>query len=185
MILKPLSLDNMETIRIWRNDCRETLRTPYMLTREMQEDYYRKVICDRNSTTRYWGLWRHGYDWPTVNPNILQEDTRFVGYGGIEHIEWENSRGEISLLIGSSYREKGYGAKAVQSILNEAFNHLGLHRVYGECYYSTTAVRFWQKMVKKYKAFWHPLPDTKYYQGEYWGSYYFVFKKEIFDETTN
>ncbi len=180
MILKPLSLDDMETIRIWRNGCRETLRTPYMLTREMQEDYYHKVICDRNSTTRYWGFWMRCTGTGPGQGEVTTYET-FIGYGGIEHIEWENSRGEISLLIGPTHRGKGYGAKAVQSILNEAFYHLGLHRVYGECYYSTTAVCFWQKMVEKYEAFWHPLPDTKYHQGTYWDSYYFVFKKEIFD----
>ena len=168
MILKPLSVDDMETIRIWRNECRETLRTPYMLTREMQEDYYRKVICDRNSTTRYWGFWE-------ISPD------NFIGYGGIEHIEWENSRGEISVLINPDYRRIGYGVKAVQSILNEAFNHLGLHRVYGECYRCSAAAEFWSIMRKKYHGIQANLPDTKYYDGRYWDSYYFVFREETFN----
>ena len=40
MTLEPLTLEDMETIRHWRHEIKETLRTPYVLTKEMQEDYY-------------------------------------------------------------------------------------------------------------------------------------------------
>ncbi len=168
MILKPLSLDDMETVRGWRNSVLETLRTPYMLTREMQEDYYRKVICDRNSTTRYWGFWE-------ISPD------NFIGYGGIEHIEWENSRGEISVLINPDYRRIGYGVKAVQLILDQAFNYMNLFSVHAEVY-TCANYGFWQKMADKYcDGQGVLLPCTKYYNGAYWDSYYHTFFKEAFN----
>lgn len=192
MILKPLSLDDMQQTRRWRNGCLETMRTPYMLTEQMQKDYYYDTICNRKSNTRYWGLWEdinkgeYLEKHPGIHFSMDFMETKIndlVGYGGIENIEWENSRGEISLLIAPDYRKNGKGSEAVHLILDQAFNYLNLQRVYGECYLSSTAVYFWKKIVAKYKAYWTPLPDIKYYKGEYWDSYYFMFRKEQFNES--
>jgi len=165
MILKPLCLDDMELIRDWRNGIPETLRTPYMLTEEMQEDYYRDVICDRNSNTRYWAF-------------CLKGECMVMGYGGIENIRWENRQGEISILIAPDYRGKGYGAEGVELILNQAFMYMNLDRIYGECFHSSVAVEFWIKMVAEYRGFQTSLPDRKYFNGTYWSSFYFMFSKE-------
>jgi len=162
MIFKPLSYQDMETVRGWRNDIMETLRTPYELTEEMQQDFYREVICDRRGSTRYWGFWR---------------GSNLVGYGGIENIEWENRRGEISVLIAPRRRGEGLGAAAVASILTRAFDYLNLDIVHGECYYSSKAVDFWYKMAVRYNGHTTVLPGTKYYKRRYWSSLLFVFTK--------
>ncbi len=99
MELRPLTEENMEQVRIWRHEVPETLRTSYMLTKEMQQDYYRNVICNRNSTTRYWGLYG---DCGDLQPE--KECPHFFGYGGIENISWENRNGEMSLLIAPQWR---------------------------------------------------------------------------------
>ena len=90
MILKPLTLNNLLVAREWRNELMAAWRTPFMLTEEMQEDFYRNVICDRRSNLRYWAFW----DEMTSHP-----DLGFIGFGGIENIVWENRTGEISLLV--------------------------------------------------------------------------------------
>ncbi len=162
MTLAPLSIDDMETIRRWRNAVPETLRTPYMLTREMQDDYYRTVICDRRGTTRYWGLIR---------------DNVFLGYGGIENIHSENRNGEMSLLIAPDERGKGYGAEAVELILEQAFYRLNLEHIYGECYMCGPYL-FWEKMVAKYAGDETVLPRRKYWDGMYYHSYYFTFYRK-------
>ena len=55
MTLKPLTLADLQTICEWRNEpeMQATLRTPYMLTEGMQEDFYRDVICNRESRARF------------------------------------------------------------------------------------------------------------------------------------
>lgn len=161
MELRPLSAEDAELVRQWRLEVPETLRTPLMLTQEMQRDWYDMEICNRDSHTRYWGLWT--------------EDA-FVGYGGIEHIEWENRRGEISVLIAPELHGKGYGRRAVGLFLREAFMTLNLEHVWGECY-SCGPVGFWEKLVKEYDGFAVMLPAHKYWNGSYWAAYYFDFNR--------
>jgi len=188
MTLKPLSAANMEMVRHWRHDIGNTLRTPYMLTEEMQRDYYENTICARNSTTRYWGLWT-GKSWADVEAyakahNLVfmrgegthsGEDT-FIGYGGIENIEWENGTGEISLLISPDERGKGYGRQAVMLFLEQAFEHMNLHTVHGECYQCGPYL-FWEKMLAEWGGPTHQiwLPCRKYWKGRYYDSLYFTF----------
>jgi RimJ/RimL family protein N-acetyltransferase len=164
--LRPLSLEDMEVIRNWRHQVMETLRTPYMLTAEQQADYYIHTICDRRGTTRYWGFWAD-----KVEPMVL------VGMGGIENIQWENRTGEISVLISSQERGKGYGRAAVDAILDQAFNHLNLETVYGECYKCSAAVPFWEKLVDERSGYLTLLPMRKYWNGAYWDAIYFTFYK--------
>ena len=184
MELRPLTSADMEQVRVWRHQVPESLRTPYMLTAEMQQDYYRDVICNRDSTTRYWGLW----EWNSGEYALVQSDHctttykgawQFIGYGGIENISNENGNGEISLLIGPDYRGNGYGKQAVGLFLDQAFNHLRLEHVYGECY-ECGPWEFWREMVIKYDTDWQSvwLPARKYYKGEYFDSYYFTFSAE-------
>jgi RimJ/RimL family protein N-acetyltransferase len=183
--LRPLSAEDMETVRHWRHESMETLRTPYMLTKEQQQDYYRNVICDRRGTTRYWGL--HDLDIVTFremlgDPEKGKVRTQFgnslIGYGGIENIEWENRHGEISIIIAPEYRGKGYGAEGVQLFLQEAFDALNLHAVHGECYYSHDGPAFWKHLVEKYRGWGTDLPHRKFWKGAYWPCYWFIFYKE-------
>ena len=181
MKLEPLTLEDMEQIRIWRHAFSETLRTPYMLTREMQEDYYRNTICNRESKTRYWALVEdsHEEDVSTVyQPQAVwaHGGRRLCGYGGIENISWENSNGEMSLLIDPARHGKGLGGEAVELFLAQAFNFLNLHAVHGECY-GCGPYKFWEKQVEKYKGESTWLPLRKYHAGAYWPSYYFTFER--------
>lgn len=186
MELRPLSLEDMEQIRIWRNSIPETTRTPFLLTKEQQQDYYRTVICDRRSTTRYWGLWARLPDYKEfrgagdmVPP--LGKELSFIGMGGIEHIEWENRRGEISVLIDPKQRGKGYGKEAVEAFLGQAFRNLGLLNVWGECYYCSPAVGFWEKLVELYGAYSTTHPDAKFFDGKLFNSFWFNFKSRVWE----
>jgi len=188
--LCPLTAENMETVRVWRHEVPETLRTPYMLTKEMQQDYYRDVICNRESHTRYFALWE-----PGVPLNVSKRGDRveaFVGYGGLENISWENGNAEISLLIGPEYRKQGYGREAVKLFLGEAFNKMRLHSVYGECYMCGPWL-FWNRLLDAAygngtfegvdsicdnEAF---LPCRKFWNGNHYDSYYFTFTRQSYE----
>jgi RimJ/RimL family protein N-acetyltransferase len=184
LILEPLTLEDMEQIRIWRNQVPETLRTPYFLTKEMQEDYYRNIICNRDSRTRYWALIKYeeydGNAWERIDKHELVYNRNgyryLLGYGGIENISWENRNGEISILIDPERWRQHLGIEAVGLFLDQAFNKLNLFTVYGECYYCGPW-KFWEKMVESRGelATSTYLPARKYWNGKYYGSYYFTF----------
>jgi len=55
MKLRVLSREDLEAYRDWRHKTMETLRTPILLTKEMQDEFYSTIICNRNANHRYWG----------------------------------------------------------------------------------------------------------------------------------
>ena len=167
--LKLLSKEGAEQIRIWRNQRLDTLRTPYPLTKEQQEDWYTNTVCNRQANARWFGI--HKTDSSVDN---------LIGYTGIENISWENRIGEISLLISPSNQECGYGWEAADKILQYAFNSLNLNCVFGECYESNeNAVRFWRKITEQREGYTTALPCRKYINGKYASSLYFSIEKPV------
>ena len=143
MILRALELADMEHIRKWRNESLDTLRTPFPLTKEQQEDWYRNEICNRNSRSRFWAI---------TDDEALRPSLELVGYGGIENIQWENRIGEISLLIDPKARGQGFGKQAAVMIIDEAFKRMNLETVYGEVYLNNPAVKFWEAITAIYQG---------------------------------
>lgn len=163
MKLSNVELKDVEKIRIWRNENLQALRTPFLLTKEMQEDFYNNIISNRTSNNRFWAIRNDSAKWS------------FLGMIGIVNIEWENSIGEISILIDPSERGKGIGKKSIEMLLNQGFNFLNLSNIYGECYKCNESHIFWEKICNKYNAYVTILPAKKYYNGEYYDSMYFNF----------
>lgn len=161
MKLTNVEKKDAEKIRTWRNEGLEALRTPFLLTKEMQEDFYNNVISNRNSNNRFWAVREDAAQWS------------FIGMIGLVNIEWENSIGEISMLIDPSERNKGVGEQVIDMLFNQGFNFLNLSNIYGECYKCNPALTFWEKICKKYNGYMTMLPSRKYYNGEYYDSMYF------------
>ena len=181
--LKPLSLQDAEQIRLWRNQCLETLRTPYPLTVEQQADWYIETVCNRSANARWFGVWKPKSNFVRCPgsedmPEPKQSPPTLIGYAGIENISWENRIGEISLLIDPQYHGKGYGKQAANAVLDYAFDNLNLHTVYGECYLSNPAVDFWKKITAEREGYTTTLPCRKYHGGQYYGSLYFSIERE-------
>jgi RimJ/RimL family protein N-acetyltransferase len=179
MKLEPLTLEQCEQVRIWRNAEMECWRTPFMLTREMQEDFYKRC-CDRNSPHRYWAINCTGND-----DLISRMGDKFIGMGGITYIQWENRIGEITLIIDPAQRKDGLGEQAVDLLLDQAFNYLNLQTVFGECYTCNEAWGFWIATVDKYMGYRTNLPRRKYYNSKYWDSLYFSINKDDFNKIYN
>lgn len=169
MELGVLSREDCEKIRLWRNEQMIHLRTPFLLTKEMQEDFYRDVVCNRNSPHRYWGV---------VDKNLL-------GITGITNIQWENSIGEITLVLDPKQTKQGYGEEAVGLILDKAFNYLNLKTVCGECYMCNPAYDFWLKIYRKYSNSlkYIYLPNRKFYKGKHYDSFYFSIDRDEFNNS--
>ena len=184
--LEPLTRDDAEQVRVWRNEpeMQAVLRTAKRLTYDEQQEWYTNEIANRESHTRYWALTEYdasaGYcDFKGYACEHLPDKRQLLGYGGIEHISWENSNGEISLLLDPNMYKQGLGIEAVALFLDQAFNYLNLEAVYGECY-MCGPWGFWTKQVAKHGGMSAFLPLRKYYDGGYHSSYYFTFTKEAY-----
>ena len=103
--------------------------------------------------------------------------------GGFTNIQWQNRLAEISLIVDPEKRDKGYGEKAVELLLDQAFKQLNLKTVFGECYgCNEAACGFWQSLTAKYKGFTTALPNRKYWNGEYHNSLYFSIDRDDFNK---
>ena len=109
IIFEALTKDQMELIRKERNSYLVGLRTPYLVSKEMQEEYYKNVICNRNHNSRFFAV---------------MDNTNFVGMTGLQNIEWENSRAEISIILLERYRKKGLGTAVIEKLLATGFKDL-------------------------------------------------------------
>ena len=87
---------------------------------------------------------RHGYttlaevrtwyrDYFSAEANCLlgiRVDTQLIGYCTIEHIDHENHKCEVGIVIGEKdYWHKGIGSAVLRQLLTRAFTALHLHRV--------------------------------------------------------
>lgn len=165
MRLDVLTLKQCEQVRLWRNLCPETLRTPYPLTKEQQEEFYQMRVCNSDSPHRYWAI---------VEP----DDGDFIGMGGLTYISWPNRIAEISLILDPIQRGKGLGEQAVDLLLEQGFDRMGLKSIYGECYLTHDGWNFWAKIIDKYQAYATKLPNRKFHQGRFFDSMYFSIDAE-------
>lgn len=120
--------ENIETIRLWRNDQLEFLRQTDIITQQQQIDYYETHI------------------WPSMKnsmpKNILVGffyENSLIGYGGLVHISWQNLRAEISFLLDSRrVSDKNIYSTDFHNFLKLikqlAFDSLALNRLFVETY---------------------------------------------------
>ena len=168
MILDALAASDCETVRHWRNADRMGLRTPYMLSQQMQADFYQRVVSDRRSPHRYYA--------------VRDDNGIMVAMVGLTDIEWENGHAEISLIVDPAQTGHGIGAASVRLILEEAFHRMRLVTVFGEVYDHNPARAFWSKLLKLHSKPTHSvkLPRRKFWDGQLHGSILFWFTTEAY-----
>lgn len=154
--------EDVQRVREWRNDEPQFLRTPYLLTEEMQDGFYNNVICNRDSNHRYFSIYADYVD-----------NSMFIGFGGLTNIEWENGCAEISLIINPEYRGKGHGRAAVDLLLGQGFDRMRLETIYGEVYHCGN-FGFWRKVVDSYGGYRTELIGRKFHDGKIYGSDWFA-----------
>lgn len=163
MKLGIVTKDNAELVRQWRNLDIDAYRTPYPLTQEMQEEFYYKTICNRDSKDRFWAV---------LDGN---NDDCFIGMVGLVNIALENRCAELSIVIDPEMRGKDKGKQAVDLLLQEGFERLNLDNIYGECYTCSASIDFWLNICKEKMVDFVELPRRKYIDGKYHNSIYFNF----------
>ena len=162
MKLRAINKEEIEIVRKWRNEDLSYLRTPFVLTQEMQEEFYINTICNRLSDCRFWAV---------------EEKNIFVAIVGFVSIHFQNRNAEISMILDPFHRGKGIGDEAFFELLKKGFNEINLENIYGECYMCNPSIKFWKKMIDKYKGIKTELPERKYYDGKMYDSIFFNFKR--------
>lgn len=154
MRLEALTLSDAQAARRWRNDRPDALRTAYPLSEAEQEAWY----LDHDG--RFFAI---------------VDDLDLLGYGGIQHIQWESRIGELSLLMApeSDYMRD----HALHLLLEYAFSVLRLDTVYAEVYESNKDIAYWQLVAGDPWVTSVRLPNRKFYDGCYWDSLYISFDR--------
>lgn len=120
--------EDIESIRVWRNQQMDVLRQSTPISKQQQIAYF----------------WHHV--WPNLkadNPNQilfrLTEDGQLIGYGGLVHVDWLSRRAEISFLLETKKNKPpellvGYFLKWLKMVQEIAFVDLGLNRLTTETF---------------------------------------------------
>ncbi len=180
MKLRTITESDIPMIMKWRQEYPESLRTCFELTGPMMYDWFVNVVNNRVSTSRYWMI----LDEEELSSDGTEYVGKPIGYGNISNIQWENRFAEIGLLIGKGYLGEKKGIGGVKLLLEQAFMYMGLENIWGECYRCNfLGLDFWQKV--SYITFKTDLPMRKFYDGKFWGSFYFNIQKQTWLDSLN
>ncbi len=124
----PLRLEDMQSIKIWRNSQVDVLRQKGQLTDEDQHNYFNNIV---------------GPGFSQSNPREILfsylEGDECIGYGGFVNIDWEKRVAEVSFLVATN-RTKNLDQYEINflaflDLLKEvAFADIMLNKVFTETY---------------------------------------------------
>lgn len=173
LILRALTPEDVEQVRVWREATPSLFRTRAPLTPAMQQDFYRDTLSDRRARDRYWAV------------HEAAITTELVGQVGLTGIEWENGLAEISLIVAPTERQQGAGAQIVRLILREAFDRMRLKTVWGECYgNNATGLAFWAAQLTRYGGSSVLWPRRHWWDGQLFDSLLFQFDAQSWAKVT-
>ena len=115
--LRPLNLDDLDNIMSWVNDPEVVGRYAYFTKPYTREDESIWLENKINSKVDFFYA-------------IENEEGTYLGNVAIEKIHWPSKHGDLSITIGNkAERGKGHGTRAVNLLLDKAFNMHKLHKV--------------------------------------------------------
>ena len=126
--LIPIREEDIEKIRIWRNQQREILRQNNTISKEDQEKYFEEFIKP---------TFQQKFPEMLLFSIILKG--KCIGYGGLVHINWEAKRAEISFLS-ETKRAKTKASLSndfenfLEIILDVGFTELKLNKITTETF---------------------------------------------------
>lgn len=120
--LLPVRFEDRIDIMNWRNDQIYHLRQNEILTRDIQDKYFKNVI-------------RPLFKKKTPDQIIfsLLKENKLIAYGGLVHINWINSRAEISFVMETGLEKKyfkNFWTIFLGFIEKIAFENLDLNKIY-------------------------------------------------------
>lgn len=127
-LITSLREEDILLVKEWRNEQIDILRQKEPLTDEQQFNYYNNVVLPSMHTEQ-----------PSDILFSYLYQGECIGYGGLTHIDWSNSRAEISFLL-STYRKHDVKLYEKEftiflTLLKKiAFLEIGLNRLYTETF---------------------------------------------------
>ena len=119
---------DIESIRIWRNEQMDILRQNEPISKKQQIKYFNEVVIP---------------SFKSISPNIVLFSylvgNECIGYGGLVHIDWGNRDAEISFLLKTEFSKniklhQYYFDVFLKLLENTAFNKLNLRKIHTEAY---------------------------------------------------
>lgn len=139
--LVPIRFEDRLKIMQWRNEQIDVLRQNTLLTAEMQDAYFEKVVFNLFNAER-----------PSQILFSFLKNEQIVGYGGLVHIDWKNKNAEISFLLDPSLNSIEFYNVAFESFLDlilEPARNIELHKIYTYGY-SLVDYRFFPLINKNF-----------------------------------
>jgi len=120
--LVPIRMEDRFKIMEWRNEQIFHLRQDKPLTEKDQDFYFENVVAKLFDDSQ-----------PDQILFSYLEGEKFIGYGGLVHINWKDKNAEISFIMDTEL-EKNFFEKHwliyLELIEKVAFADLGLHKIY-------------------------------------------------------
>jgi len=120
--IEPIRMEDRYDILKWRNEQVFHLRQNKWLTIDDQDKYFKNVI-----TTLF------NSDNPDQILFSFFKENKFVGYGGLVHINWQDKNAEISFLMNTELEEdffETFWIKFLSLMETVGFEELNLHKIY-------------------------------------------------------
>jgi hypothetical protein len=126
--IKPISIDDIEQIRVWRNKQMRVLRQKKIISKSDQISYFNDKLLPAFSQ-----------EYPNQIIFSYFKDKILVGYGGLVHISWEDKRSEMSFLLNPELTEieniyEQYFSIFIDFMKEVNFSILDFHKLFTETY---------------------------------------------------
>ena len=126
--IKPISINDIENIRLWRNMQMDVLRQKKEISAAQQVDYFNSNIKPT-----------FNQDFPGQIIFSYFKNNVHIGYGGLVHISWEDKRSELSFLLNPIFISDkivyaNYFLEFIHFMKDVNFNILKFHRIFTETY---------------------------------------------------
>lgn len=126
-VFRPLTGEDAEPLRSWRNSQLEFLRQEKELTKEEQQNYFNTKV-----------LTQYHLEQPDQHLVGMENNGSLVAYGGLTRISWPDHRGEVSFLasphVESSSEKVIIFGEFLEWIKMFAFEKISLERIFTETY---------------------------------------------------
>jgi RimJ/RimL family protein N-acetyltransferase len=151
----PISLDHFipsEALR-WRNNpeiwkwCRQYT----LISARDQQKWLEKIEED-----------------PSIKMFSISNQAKIIGVAGFTSIDRHNRNAEFSLYIEPNSQGKGYGAKALRTLINHGFYDWGFERIWGETYQDNPAINMFARIGMKTEGMFR---NTYFRNGQFINSY--------------
>ena len=124
---RPLTIEDAEPLRSWRNSQLEFLRQEKEITKREQREYFNTKV-----------LTQYHVEQPDQYLVGMQRNGSLIAYGGLTRISWPDQRGEVSFLaspnVESSSEKDIIFREFLEQIKMFAFKKVSLERIFAETY---------------------------------------------------